>query len=157
MKALIVDDELHVRDAINLLADWQKHGITEVLQASNGEEAMDIIERYSPQIVMTDMRMPRKDGCELLSWLQAHRPDIKALVISGYDDFQLVRHAIRHGGLDYILKPVEPGALDEALNKAVSAWRSEEQSRQQVTRLNIEMNQMKPLYDDQLLTDLVIV
>ncbi|GAA0405994.1 response regulator [Paenibacillus motobuensis] len=155
MKALIVDDELHVRDAINLLANWQKHGITEVLQASNGEEAMDIIERYSPQIVMTDMRMPRKDGCELLSWLQAHRPDIKALVISGYDDFQLVRHAIRHGGLDYILKPVEPGALDEALNKAVSAWRNEEQSRQQVTRLNIEMNQMKPLYDDQLLTDLV--
>lgn len=155
MKALIVDDELHVRDAINLLADWKKHSITEVLQASNGEEAVDIIERYSPQIVMTDMRMPRKDGCELLSWLQAHRPDIKALVISGYDDFQLVRHAIRHGGMDYILKPVDPGALDESLHKAVSAWRSEEESRQQVTRLNIEMNQMKPVYDDQLLTDLV--
>ncbi len=155
MRALIVDDEIHVRDAIKLLADWTSHGITEIFQASNGELAVEIIEQQSPQIVMTDMRMPRKDGCELLSWLQSHRPDIKSIVISGYDDFDLVRHTVRNGGVDYILKPVEPGALNEALGKAVSAWKIEEEERWKITRLNIEMNQMKPLYDDRLLTDLV--
>lgn len=155
MKALIVDDEKHVREAIQLLADWSSHGITEVVEASDGEEAVEIIRQQSPQIVMTDMRMPRKDGAELLTWLQSHTPDIKVLVISGYDDFDLVRHAIRHGGMDYILKPVEPGALNEALGKAAAAWQSEEDHRQQVNRMNIQMNQMKPLYDDRLLTDLV--
>ncbi|MBP2002239.1 two-component system response regulator YesN [Paenibacillus shirakamiensis] len=155
MKALIVDDERHVREAINLLADWHRHGITEVIQAADGEEAVELIQHASPQIVMTDMRMPRKDGAALLTWLKNHMPDIKVLVISGYDDFDLVRHAIRNGGMDYILKPVDPIALNEALTKAVDAWRAEEQSRQQMNQLNIQMNQMKPLYDDRLLTELV--
>ena len=155
MKALIVDDEKHVRDAIQLLADWKRHGITEVLQAADGEEAVELIRKHSPQIVMTDMRMPRKDGAALLTWLHTYVPDIKVLVISGYDDFEYVRHAIRHGGMDYILKPVNPAALNEALDKAAAAWTRDEESRRRSTIQDIEMNQMKPLYMDRLWTDLI--
>lgn len=155
MKALIVDDEKHVRDAIQLLADWKKHGITEVLQAADGEDAVELIREHSPQIVMTDMRMPRKDGAELLTWLHTYAPDIKVLVISGYDDFEYVRHAIRHGGMDYILKPVNPVALNEALEKAAASWHRDEENRRRSTIQGIEMNQMKPLYMDRLWTDLI--
>ncbi|MFX3636613.1 MAG: response regulator [Candidatus Pristimantibacillus sp.] len=155
MKVLIVDDEKHVRNAINLLADWDRHGITEVLQASNGEDAVTIIQEHMPQIVLTDMRMPRKDGAELLTWLYANRPQIKAMVISGYDDFEYVRHAVRNGGIDYILKPVKADALNEALSKAVDCWRKEEEGRQRFNQQSIEVNEMKPHYADKLLTDLV--
>lgn len=155
MRVLIVDDEQHVREAIGLLADWERHGITEIDQAADGEEAVRLIEERQPQIVMTDMRMPRLNGTELLTWLHTTKPDIKVLVISGYDDFEYVRHTIRSGGIDYILKPVDPDSLNEALSKAVQAWQLEEAKRQQITKQNIEMNQMTPLYLDRLLSDLI--
>ncbi|MFF2889423.1 response regulator [Paenibacillus sp. NPDC057967] len=155
MKVIIVDDEKHVRSAITMLAEWDKLGIQEVLQASDGEEAVRLIEKHQPQIVLTDMRMPRKSGAELLTWLSENQPHMKTIVISGYDDFEYVRHAIRHGGMDYILKPVKATALNEALAKAVQCWRKEQDERIRMTRQMIEMNEMKPHYTDKLLTELV--
>ncbi|MEK4509182.1 response regulator transcription factor [Paenibacillus sp. FSL K6-2524] len=155
MKVLIVDDEKHVRNAINLLADWTSYGITEILEASDGEDAVALIQEQAPQIVLTDMRMPRKDGAELLTWLHTYTPDIKVIVISGYDDFELVRHAVRNGGMDYILKPVKADALNEALDKASACWRKEEDGRQRFTQKSIEVNEMKPHYADKLLTNFI--
>ncbi|MEC0370950.1 response regulator [Paenibacillus chibensis] len=154
-KVLIADDEKHVREAIKLLADWEGHGINEILEAGDGQAAVEIITEESPLIVMTDMRMPRMDGTKLLEWIKANRPEMKTIVISGYDDFELVRHAIRNGGLDYILKPVDPDALNEALAKAVEAIRLEELQNSLSTRKNMELNRMKPHYADKLLTDLI--
>lgn len=155
MRVLIVDDEQHVREAIGLLADWERHGITEIDQAADGEEAVRLIEEREPQIVMTDMRMPRINGTQLLTWLHTTKPDIKVLVISGYDDFEYVRHTIRSGGIDYILKPIDPDSLNEALSKAVQAWQLEEKKRQRITKQNIEMNQMAPFYMDRLFSNLL--
>ncbi|MBH5317270.1 response regulator [Paenibacillus sp. GSMTC-2017] len=155
MKVLIVDDEKHVRNAINLLADWKTYGITEVAEASDGEQAVSLIETLSPQIVLTDMKMPRKDGAELLTWLHTNRPHIKVIVISGHDEFEYVRHTIRTGGMDYLLKPVKADILNEALNNATNCWLKEEEARQRLTQQSIEVNEMKPHYVDKLLTDLV--
>ena len=70
MKALIVDDETHVREGITLLADWKNVGITEVFEASDGDEAIQLIIKKQPHIVFTDMKMPNKDGINLLRWIQ---------------------------------------------------------------------------------------
>ncbi|MFU1798527.1 response regulator [Paenibacillus azoreducens] len=155
MKVLIADDEKHVREAIKMLADWNNHGITEIIEAEDGQSAVDLIMEHSPQIVMTDMRMPRMDGTQLLEWIKNNQPAVKSIVISGYDDFELVRHAIRNGGLDYILKPVDPDELNEALNKAVEEVRLETLQDRLSARKNRELNQMKPHYADKLLTDLI--
>ncbi|MCJ8011880.1 response regulator [Paenibacillus sp. KQZ6P-2] len=155
MKVLIADDEKHVREAIKLLADWEGHGVTEILEANDGQAAVDLIIEESPQIVMTDMRMPRMDGTKLLEWIQSNRPAVKTIVISGYDDFELVRHTIRSGGMDYILKPVDPDALGEALGKAVESIHKETLQDSLSTRKNMELNRMKPHYADKLLTDLI--
>ncbi|CAM3102696.1 response regulator [Paenibacillus sediminis] len=156
MRALIVDDEKHVRDAIRLLVDWDKHGIDEVLEAEDGIKAAEIVIESSPQIIMTDMRMPGQDGAQLLKWLHTNAPDSKVIVISGYDNFELVRHTIRYGGMDYILKPVEAEAVNEAIARAVTTWRSQEEERQRRFKQSIEMNQMKPLYHDKLLSELIM-
>ncbi|GAF09491.1 response regulator [Paenibacillus pini] len=155
MKVLIVDDETHVREAIKLLGNWEQHGVTELLEATDGQAAIELIEEANPSIVMTDMRMPRKDGTALMEWISRYSPQTKIIVISGYDDFELVRHAIRHGGIDYILKPVDPSALNDALSKAIDTINQEEMKRLLATRKNIEVNRMKPHYADKLFTDLV--
>ncbi|MDQ0658864.1 response regulator [Paenibacillus sp. W2I17] len=156
MKALLVDDEKHVRDAIRLLGHWEEFGIDTLLEAADGDEAIAAITAHQPQIILSDMRMPGKDGMALLEWISAHTPHSKVLVISGYDDFELVRHAIRHGGMDYLLKPVEADELNASLLKAVTAWEEEDAIRIQSTRQSIVVNRMRPHYQDRLLTELAV-
>jgi two-component system response regulator YesN len=155
MKALIVDDEKHVRDAIRLLVEWERYGIDEVFEAPEGESAARIIEAERPEIIFTDMRMPVMDGVELLEWIHRHRPEAKTIVISGHDDFDYVRHTVKYGGVDYILKPIDEGELNEALAKAVQSWRKENEARLQSRIRTIELNRIKPAYWDKLFSGLI--
>lgn len=155
MKVLIVDDEKHVRHAIRMLVHWEACGVTEVIEAESGDQAIKVITTLSPPVVLTDMRMPGKDGVALMEWIQLHSPATRVVVVSGYDDFDLVRQAIRRGGMDYILKPVDPVEINEALTKATQAWRTAEQDRHRQTMQAIEVNRMRPHYADKLLTELV--
>lgn len=149
MKALIVDDEKHVREAIRLLVDWEAVGISEVHEARDGLEATELIGKLQPEIVFTDMMMPGMDGSTLLAWASSHHPDSKIIVISGHDDFQLVRNAVKFGGIDYILKPIDPEQLGGAIAKAIAAWRAEEREREHRRAVHIELNQLKPVYLEQ--------
>jgi two-component system response regulator YesN len=155
MKVLIVDDEKHVRHAIRMIVHWEDCGVTEVIEAESGDQAIEVITALSPPIVLTDMRMPGKDGVALMEWIQVNSPATKVVVVSGYDDFDLVRQAIRRGGTDYILKPVDQVEINEALSKAAQAWRTAEQDRNRHTMQAIEVNRMRPHYADKLLTELV--
>ncbi|MFF2090477.1 response regulator [Paenibacillus sp. NPDC058174] len=155
MNVLLVDDEQHVREAIRLLIDWQGLGIDNIYEADNGDAAVDMIERLQPEIVVTDMRMPHRDGVGLLSWLYAEGRKCKTIVVSGYDDFELVRSSMKYGGQDYLLKPIDPEQLTEALVKAKQCWEKEERERQIKQQRNIEMNQIKPVYWDKLFSGLI--
>ena len=69
MKALIVDDESRVRKAIRLLVQWETHGITDIEEAANGLEAMELIPAFRPSLVLMDMLMPLKNGVDLMEWI----------------------------------------------------------------------------------------
>lgn len=155
MKVLLVDDEKHVRDAIRLLVNWKLYGIDTILEAQDGEAATEIIRNEHPEIIMTDMMMPVMNGVKLLEWLHRHAPDSKTIVISGHDDFSLLRHTVKYGGTDYILKPIDPDQLNEALDKAIQTWLKDEELRHTNRELNIEVNQFKPIYWDKLLSSLI--
>ncbi|MFD0681533.1 MULTISPECIES: response regulator [unclassified Paenibacillus] len=155
MKAIIVDDEKHVREAIRLLVPWEELEINEILEAPDGQSAISLIEEHKPQIIFTDMIMPVMGGAQLLEWLHAHYPSGKTIVISGFDDFQLVRHTVQYGGLDYILKPIDAEQLHSAVFKAAASWRQDESERQREQQLNIEMNQIRPAYWDKMLSNLI--
>ncbi|OCT10682.1 DNA-binding response regulator [Paenibacillus pectinilyticus] len=155
MKVLLVDDEKHVRDAIRLLVNWKLFGIDTILEAQDGEAAIEIVRNEHPEIIMTDMMMPILNGVKLLEWLHRHAPDAKTIVISGHDDFSLLRHTVKYGGTDYILKPIDPDQLNEALDKAIQTWLKEEEQRHANRELNIEVNQFKPIYWDKLLSALI--
>jgi two-component system response regulator YesN len=94
MKALIVDDEKHVREGIKILADWDKNGIHEIYEAGNGEEAIQLIQTIRPEIIFSDMKMPKMDGTQLLEWIKENQPNSKTIVVTGYDDYHYMRKAI---------------------------------------------------------------
>jgi len=155
MKALIVDDEQHVREAIRLLADWRKLGISELFEADNGLAAAELIEQVRPEILITDMRMPIQDGVKLLEHAQKMNPLMQKIVISGHTDFELVRSTMKFGGQDYLLKPIDPVQLAEALSRAVANWHQAEAERRMNQKRSMEINQIKPVYWDKVMSGLV--
>ncbi|WP_335872590.1 response regulator transcription factor [Bacillus sp. 2205SS5-2] len=154
MKAIIIDDEKHVREGLLLLAEWEKHGINTIFEAENGDEAMKLITEHQPEIIFTDMRMPKIDGINLLKWLYSSEIKSKTIVVSGYDDFEYMRNAIFYKSFDYILKPIEPDVLNETLDKAVREYNDQADSRRSKAEEIRVMNEAKPLYWGRLFTSL---
>ncbi|MFD2671361.1 response regulator transcription factor [Marinicrinis sediminis] len=152
---LIVDDESHVREAIRLLIDWKEYAIETILEASDGHEAIQLIEAHKPEIIFTDMMMSGMNGVQLLKWIHQQHPQAKVVVISGHDDFEFVRNTVKYGGMDYLLKPIDRDELRDTLDKAVASWQEDEQLRQQKQQQNIQMNQFKPVYWDKLFSNLI--
>lgn len=110
IKVLIVDDEMIIRKGIRTSIDWERLGIVIVGEAKNGQEALDLSGRLEPDIVMTDIRMPVMDGLALAAALRERQPHVKIIIVSGYDDFDYARQALKIGVSEYLTKPV--GAED---------------------------------------------
>ncbi|WP_078378840.1 response regulator transcription factor [Sutcliffiella halmapala] len=123
MKAIIIDDEKHVREGLLLLGDWKQNGIDTILEAEDGEEAIALITEHRPEIIFTDMSMPKMDGISLLKWIDASGINSITIVVSGYDDYAFMRNAIYYKSFDYILKPIDPDILNETLERAVNNWK----------------------------------
>ncbi len=149
MRLLIVDDEEHVIEGIKFLVDWEEYGIDEVLECSQSEKAIEMVKEYKPDIVFTDMNMPNVHGTELVELITSFDPGIKVIVISGYTDFNYIQHTLRHGGLDYITKPINEEQLNQALAKAIE--RIEEEKRAAVSKKRLR--RLSPIYLNQLLQD----
>jgi two-component system response regulator YesN len=119
-KILIVDDEILIRQGIKHYMNWEQEGFTIVGEAANGQEALEMIERCGPDIVITDIVMPVMDGEELTKAIKTRYPEIEVIVLSSFGEFEYVRNTFQSGGADYILKPrLEPKELLHVLNRAI--------------------------------------
>jgi two-component system, response regulator YesN len=155
MKALIVDDEKHVREGIKILGAWEQNGIDEIYEAANGEEAIHLIQKYKPEIIFSDMKMPKMDGVLLLEWIKENQSTSKTIVVTGYDDYHYMRKAIHFGSSDYLLKPIDPEILNHTLETAVDEWKKEALNRERIESSSQLINEMKPVYRDRKLTQLM--
>ena len=112
IKILIVDDEPMMRNAYSSLLNLDKNGFSVIGYARDGREALEMIKDKGADIVITDLKMPIMSGTELIAAAIAEFPEIKFLVVSGYDDFNLVREAYTLGAKDYFLKfEMEPDVI----------------------------------------------
>lgn len=118
MKLLIVDDSLIVRNAIERIAS--KSSITEIFQASDGEEALQIFLEWRPELVTMDLTMPRVDGLACLSRLREVDSEASILVISALNSHATAMQAIELGACGFIVKPFTPNELAEALAELVA-------------------------------------
>lgn len=111
---LIVDDEPASRKAVEYVIDWERHGFQIAGEASNGKEALERMASQSFALVITDIRMPVMDGLQLAERIRA-ASDVPILILSGYEDFEYARRAMRLGVEDYLMKPVEAQELADKL------------------------------------------
>jgi two-component system, response regulator YesN len=121
-KTLIVDDEILIRQGIKHYIDWEKEGFTIIGEASNGQEALEMIEELRPHIVVTDVVMPIMDGEALTRAVKEKYPHIGLVVLSSFSEFDYVRSAFQNGVVDYILKPkLNAESLLKALRQAAGS------------------------------------
>ena len=105
MKILIVDDDVLIRNWLSIMLKQIDGYAIELYEAADGTEALAICCEHHIDLVITDIKMPLKDGIQLLEELQRSFPHIQTAVLSSYEDLKYVRAALKLGSLDYILKP----------------------------------------------------
>jgi len=120
-KLLIVDDEEIIREGMRTLFPWHELGIGDVFTAATSREALRIIEAETPQLVITDINMAEMSGIEMLEKAYEIVPDLRAIVVTGYDYFEYARDALRLHVQDFLLKPVNEQRLYESMRKQVEA------------------------------------
>jgi two-component system response regulator AtoC len=114
-RVLVVDDEENLRLVLKTLL--KRHGY-EVETASTGEEALGLVDSFGPDVVLTDVRMPKMGGLDLLATLKAKGNDATVIVMSAYGNMDLAIEAMKTGAYDYVQKPFKPDEIVLALRKA---------------------------------------
>ena len=115
LKVFLVEDESIVREGLRDNIPWQQYGYEFVGEASDGEMALPLIQKTKPDVLLTDIKMPFMDGLSLSRLVHQEFPDMKIIIISGYDDFEYARGAILVGAEQYLLKPITRAALQKVL------------------------------------------
>lgn len=128
VKLVVADDEEKVCRLIIALGDWERLGIEVVGTAANGIEAAGLVAREKADILITDIRMPGLNGLELIEKIKKISPEIKIMIISGYANFEYAQQALKQGVNDYLLKPINREALNEALAKMVGQIETEQKN-----------------------------
>ncbi|MEI3609777.1 response regulator transcription factor [Pseudogracilibacillus sp. SO10305] len=139
LRMMIVEDERWMRKGLEKMLDWGDLNIKHVASASNGQEALELLHSCKPDIIITDVKMPRIDGFGMLdkiSEITDRTP--KIIIVSGYNDFDYAKKAIQHGVADYILKPVDPEELKKTITKIIDMIRLEKKQTLNFTNLELK-------------------
>ncbi|NBD24145.1 response regulator transcription factor [Paenibacillus glycinis] len=155
-KVMIVDDEWLVRQGLRQTIPWREMGCEVVAEALDGEEALALATLHEPDIVLTDIRMPRMDGLELARRIKRTHPEIKTIFLTGFDDFHYARQALQTGAFDIVLKPTDPAEIRRILQAAMASI-AEDRSRSSYT-LNLErrVRTSEPLLTEKIFFDLLM-
>lgn len=117
MKVLIVDDEIYMVKYLKDLLDWKSYGFDTVLTATGGTLAKNLLTQNRPELLITDVKMPRITGLDLSRLIAESGGQTKVIIISGYSDFEYSRQALRCGVSEYLVKPVLKAELEEVLER----------------------------------------
>ena len=134
IKVFLVEDESIVREGLRDNMPWQQQGYQFVGEASDGEMALPMIRKLKPDVLFTDIKMPFMDGLALSRIVSQEFPDMKIIILSGYDDFEYARSAIRVGVEQYLLKPITKSTMTKVLSEL---------------RVKIEAQRQQSSYQDQ--------
>ncbi len=133
-RVVLIDDETRIVEGLRKVIKWDNYHCQVVATAGSAEEGAEIIRKYRPHILFTDIRMPGQDGLNMLAALRSEFPDMQVIILTGYRDFSYAQQAIRLGAARFLLKPSKMDEIKEALQyvttKLDSQVQEEDESEQ---------------------------
>ena len=143
LPVVLVDDEPLAREHVRRSVEWESLGLSIIAEASDGQEALRLIGELSPALALVDINIPYIDGLAVSERVRIDYPECKVVVLTGFDDFENARRALRAGVVEYVLKPLASEELTNALIRARDRYQSE--SQQRVYRSQLEgLTQSEP-------------
>ena len=127
---LIVDDEKLERRGIRFLLK-REEGEFQILEATNGKDALGVLESNHVDILFSDVKMPYMNGLELTKAVREDHPDMEIVIFSGYNDFSYAKEALRYGVVDYVLKPVDPEEFHKTFQRVMENISSKIEKKEQ--------------------------
>ena len=153
-KILIVDDESIFREYLRTALDWEAYGFEICAEAKNGIEALEQAQLHRPDIALVDITMPFMDGLSLTEQLKEHYPATSVVLITGHNEFDYARKALKLGVEDYILKPF---SKDELVLTLLKLQKEHEKAREERSTLKENQQLMKESYLNHLLSSEYII
>lgn len=148
MKVLFIDDEPLIRKGLQAIIPWNDYGFDTLLEAEDGTEGLEIIQKENPDLIMLDIHMEKMSGLSLAKQARDNDYNGRIIILSGYSDFSYAKTAISCGVTAYLLKPVDPEALTEAVEKALDELQKER-------LVSIYSEQPVPLSQNSILTQIL--
>lgn len=153
---IIIDDEPLIRKGTIKKIEKTDQDVSCIAEATEGAEGISLIEELHPDFVILDMQMPGMNGTQLLPYLSGHYPDMPLIVISGYQDFNYLKHAFTADAVDYLLKPFSREAIGTCVRKAIERLENSQFISQQITDSHNQRESARYEYDIQYLTNLIL-
>ena len=141
LKTFLVEDEVVIREMIKKMIPWEQYGFELAGEAADGEMALPLILKSKPDLLITDIKMPFMDGLTLCRLVKKELPDIRIVILSGYDDFNYAKQAISIGVEDYLLKPITKNAFIERLKEIHNRYEHEKTQREYYEKFRLEMQE----------------
>jgi two-component system response regulator YesN len=154
-KLMVVDDEYNIRDGIANAIPWADHNIEVAAQASNAMEAISKFEQFQPDIIITDIIMDDMTGLDMIEHLYRKNQNIKVIIISGYDDFEYAKRAIKLKAASYLLKPIVPDELTAIADNLVKDIADTNRIKEKLLSLEDELKQGRAYILEKFLNDLI--
>ncbi|MFD0676714.1 MULTISPECIES: response regulator transcription factor [unclassified Paenibacillus] len=132
MKVVIVDDDSIIRKGLSRTVPWEQNGFALVGSARDGEEALSLIAEMRPNLLLTDIRMPFMDGFQLTEAVKEKFPDMKIIMLTSFDEFELAHRALKLKVFDYLLKPVDTQLLLDTAKRAMAELEYESEMKRKV-------------------------
>lgn len=145
-KVMAADDEAYIREALQKLISWDKLGCRLQYVACDGEELIERMEEGHPDIVITDIRMPGKDGLAVCKYVYEICPEAQVIILSAYSDFEYARAAIRYDVCEYVLKISVLEELPHAVEKAIRNLEKQQKDFQKEKISETEYQNSSDLY-----------
>ncbi|MGG6312117.1 response regulator [Paenibacillus macerans] len=155
MRVLIVDDEEIIREGLRTLISWSDAGFEQCVEAENGKHALEVIGESVPDLIITDIFMPEMSGIEFAQQVKEEYPSVRFIILTGYEKFEYAKQAVDLGVDKFMVKPVFPEELLEAVREITADIRRERFE----TLLNAEtlqkLEEYRPMIVDKFWNDLV--
>jgi two-component system response regulator YesN len=151
----LVDDEIEMRKGIAKKIEWSKFGFNLAGEAENGREALELAEKIIPDIVITDIKMPFMDGIKFLEKLRKSIADVKVVILTGFDEFEYAKEAIKLNVDEYVLKPISANDLIQILLKLKRQLDEEIAQKENIEALKNHYVRSMPILKEKFFSSLI--
>ncbi len=156
LKVILIDDETLIRKLLRMKIDWEALGMEVVTEFSSSRKALEEVQKWAPDIIITDICMPGMDGIEFSEECINLMPKVKIIILTGHDEFNYAMRSIKIGVADYILKPINAELITQTLWKTREKIEKETNYQVEYEKLAAQIEENLPIFQESCLNQVLL-